>query len=301
MSCKNSDNPNRVDGSAKKTVVVKDMILFFGELVRASVEGVVEFWGNGKTETESSVQVVNVPEAGAADLFEAVEEVPVYEVLPVYEEFVEADVDSPSVEELKAQVKELKREEKLARKEEKREQKLIRKAEKCEQKTEKKAERYFRKQEDQLKKQARQQEKDEKKLVRKDQKKVRKVKYISKDMILSKTEKKFYDEMRSAIGLRYIIRTRVDMADVLMHVDGTMCDDEELGEMDFGVYDLWSRLKVLVEVKGMRRQDQQSQKEYREVERLCREASIPVIIFKAKHINRRNYVKKRMKDFLNIR
>ena len=86
-----------------------------------------------------------------------------------------------------------------------------------------------------------------------------------------------------------------------MHEDGTSCEDDNLGEMDFGVFDLRYRLKFFVEIKGMRRQEQQSQKEYREAEKICRETSVPVLIFKAKHCNRPNYIKKRVQDFLNIR
>ena len=298
MCCKNSDNQNRLDGSVKKVEAVKDLILFFGTLVKASVEGVVEFWGKDKTEAQSPAEPVCVPEVNEADLYVEVEETPVCEGL------IEENMSAPTVKELKAQMKQMKREQKLAQKEEKRALKA-----------EKKEEQLLKKQENQLEKEEKKQRNSEKKLERKlareekkqakaekkDPKSVRRVKYIAKDMVLSKTEKKFYDEIRRAAGLGYIVKPRVELADVLLHEDGTSCEDEDLGEMDFGVFDLRYRLRFFVEVKGMRRQEQQSQKAYREAEKLCRETSIPVIVFQTKHGKRPNYIKKRVQDFLNIR
>lgn len=284
MCCKNSDNQNRVNGSAKKKEAVKDLILFFGALVKASVEGVVEFWGKGTAEAQPSAEPVYGTDVGADDrLYVEIEE------LPVYEE----PACAPTSRELKAQMKTLRREEKLARKEEKRELKAAKKEAKL-----------LKKQENRLKKEEKKQRNCEKKLEKQEKKEpkdVQRVRYIAKNRILSKTEKKFLDAIRSAVGLGYVVKTRVAMTKVVRHADGTKCKGEDLGEMDFGVFDLRNRLKVMVEVKGMKRQNQQSQREYREVERLCREASIPVIFFKAKHAKRTKYIKRRMRDFLNIR
>ncbi len=287
MCCKNSDNQNRVDGAVKKTEAVKDLILFFGTLVKASVEGVIEFWGKEKTEVQTSVAPACAPETNDADLYIEVEEA------PVYEELIEADERDLSVEELKLQMKMLKREQKLARKEEKRALKA-----------EKRAARILRNQENQLIKEEKKQRNSEKKLANKEkktQKGVRRVQYISKDRVLSRTEKKFYDALRAAVGLGYIVKPRVDLSDVLVHEDGSSCEDDDLGEMDFAVFDLLYRLRFFVEVKGMRRQEQQSPKTYREVERICRETSIPIVYFKIKHCNRPEYIKKRVQDFLNNR
>jgi len=286
MCFKKLDNPNRTDGSAKKTEAVKDWILFFGELVKASVDGVVEFWGEDKKEAETVVQPVVTPEADVIDLCEELnEEVELEETA----EKVEEAVSGPTAKELKQQVKALRRAQKLARKEEKKALKV-----------EKRGEKLLRKQEKQERDQDKKQKKNEHKAEKQQKKDQKKAGYIPKNMILSETEKKFYDGIRSAVGLRYVVKARVAMADVLKRGDGTKCKGESLGEMDFGVFDLQNRLKVLIEIRGLKRKGHQSQKAYRKVRKLCKKAGIPVVTFWVKYGVLTGYIKERMQDYLNV-
>ena len=124
--------------------------------------------------------------------------------------------------------------------------------------------------------------------------------YVSKSVILSETEKRFYDGIKTAVGLRYVVKPRVEMADVLKRGDGAKCKDEQLGEMDFGVFDLQLRLKVLVEIRGLKRRGKQSQKMYKKVRKLCKKAGIPVITFWAKYGVLTDYIRERMQDYLNV-
>ncbi len=294
MSCKKIDNQNRTDGSVKKTEAVKDWLLFFGELVKASVDGVVEFWRPAKKEEAPVEEPVCIPETDDVIEFpiQDCEEEDALELEEITEEIEEPEC-GPTAKELKQQVKALKRAQKIARKEEKsakkaekKEQKLLKKQTKQEKTEEKK----------QQKSEKKAEEKAEKKL-KKDQKKAG---YIPKNMILSETEKKFYDGIRSAVGLRYVVKARVAMADVLRRGDGTKCKDEALGEMDFGVFDLQNRLKVLIEIRGLKRKGHQSQKTYRKVRKLCKKTGIPVVTFWAKYGVLTDYIKERMQDYLNV-
>ena len=139
MCFKKSENKKHKRISAETTAAVKDWILFFGDLVKASVEGVVEFWGPEKEETIVAESVI-LPETEETEpVEEMLDEAEPEVVEGVAEEVVETpeEISGPTAKELKQQVKALKRAQKLARKEEKRalkaekkEQKLLRKQEK---------------------------------------------------------------------------------------------------------------------------------------------------------------------------
>lgn len=272
---------------AEKTAAAKEWIVFFGELMKASVDGVTEFW----SKEEKSEAVVQQPT-----------EEPVEEVAPdeedddvVVEDEEELDPESEteeetvSAKELRKQAKQMKKMARRVRKEEHRAHKAERKLKKLEKKTAKAD-----------KKQEKKQAKDEKKEANRQEKARKKSGYVSKNMILSETEKKFFDGLKSAVGLRYLVKPRVALADVLKRGDGSKCKDEQLGEMDFGVFDLQYRLKVLVEIKGMKRRGKQSQKNYKKVRKLCKKAGIPVVTFWAKYGVLPDYIKERMQDYLNL-
>jgi DNA repair exonuclease SbcCD ATPase subunit len=316
MSCKNPDNKKCTGGSVKKSDVAKEWILFAGELIKASIEGVVEFFGGEPADEKK-------PDATAPALEEAVVEVveEVAEIPELEEEAVAcAEEEAPilTAKELKQQAKELERAEKLAKKEEKRAQKAEKKAEKLILKAEKEKNDQIKKAEkqknDQIKEEEKKQKSEEKKLEKqlkkeekqeqKEQKSEKKAQkrsgYRPKNMVFSETEKRFYDGIRAAVGLGYIVRPRVQIAKVLKRGDGTKCNDEDLGEMDFGVFDLQNRIRVLIEVRGIKRKGGQSRRTYRKVRRLCKKAGVPVVTFWAKYGVLKKYIKERMKDYMDI-
>ena len=316
MSCKNPDNQNRTGGSAKKTEVAKEWLLFAGELIKASVEGVVEFFG-GETAEEKTIDAsATAHEETVTELVEELAEIP--ELDEEIVECVEEDVSAPTAKELKQQAKELSRAEKLAKKEEKRAQKAEKKAAKLIQKAEKEQNDQIKKAEkkknDQIKEAEKKQKNEEKRLEKqlkkeekqeqKDQKAEKKAQkrsgYRPKNMVFSETEKRFYDGIRAAVGLGYIVKPRVQIAKVLKRGDGTKCNDEDLGEMDFGVFDLQNRLKVLIEVRGIKRKGRQTPRMYRKVRKLCKRAGVPVVTFWAKYGVLKKYIKERMKDYMDI-
>ena len=269
-----------------KVKLVKEWVLFLGELVKASVEGVAEFWGKSEETKPVVVQapVVEVVEAVAEDILEQNDEMD--DLVEEYEAEVAA-VEQARVcaKELRQQAKKIKKMAKRAKREEDR-------VKKCEKKLAK-----------QEKKAIKAENKQEKRTVKaetKQEKAKMKSGYVSKNMILSETEKRFYDGIRNAVGLRYVVKPRVSMADVLKRGDGSKCKNEQLGEMDFGVFDLQLRLKVFVEIRGLKRRGKQSQKMYKKVRKLCKKAGIPVVTFWAKYGVLPEYIKERMQDYLNV-
>lgn len=283
---RNDQNNGRVNSS--KASLVKEWVLFFGELVKASVEGIAEFWG--KSEETKPVEVASVA-VETADVVEETEEVEetaeeIDELVEEYEaEAAAAEQARVCAKELRQQAKKIKKMAKRARREEHR-------VKKCEKKLAK-----------QEKKAIKAENKQEKKVVKAEnkQKKVKaKSGYVSKSMILSETEKRFYDGIKNAVGLRYVVKPRVEMADLLKRGDGTKCKDEQLGEMDFGVFDLQLRLKVLVEIRGLKRRGKQKQKVYKKVRKICKKAGIPVVTFWAKYGVLPEYIRERMQDYLNV-
>ena len=268
-------------GNNSKAMLVKDWVLFLGELVKASVEGVVEFWGKA----DESETVVQLPEEAQTDEVEEICDGEVEEVGETVEpvEAPKADTaqERACAKELRLQAKKIKKMAKRAKREEKR----VKKSEKKLAKQEKKAIKAEKKQEKKLRKQ---------------EKSSKQSSYVSKSVILSETEKHFSDGIKSAIGLRYIVKPRVALAGVLKRGDGTKCKDEQLGEMDFGIFDLQHRLKVFVEIKGLKRRGKQSQKMYKKVRKLCKKAGIPVVTFWAKYGVLPEYIKERMRDYLNL-
>ncbi|MBR7098861.1 MAG: DUF2726 domain-containing protein [Clostridia bacterium] len=114
------------------------------------------------------------------------------------------------------------------------------------------------------------------------------------------TEKQFIDGIKSAVGLRYIVKPRVALSSVLKKENGEQCKDEALGEMDFGVFDLQNRLKVLIEIRGMKRRGKQNRKAYKRARKLCKKADIPVVTFWAKYGVLNDYIKERMQEYLTI-
>ena len=287
--CKsNRGDCNDKCGTAKYAGPVKDWVLFFGELVKASVDGVVEFWrADEKTASDTGAPI-------AADFEEILEGADGADGADLCDEICEDDeaevVAGPSAKELKRQAKQMKQAANQAKKQEK-------KAKKEEKKTAKQA----KKQAKQEISDAKKLEKNEKRETEKQEKAQKKMGYVPKNVILSETEKKFFDGIKSAVGLRYMVKPRVEMADVLKRGDGTKCGDEQLGVMDFGVFDLQHRLKVLIEVKGMKRRGKQNGKTYKKTRKLCKKAGIPVVTFWAKYGVLTDYIKERMQDYLNIK
>lgn len=287
--CKtNRGDRNGKCGIAKQAGLVKDWVLFFGQLIKASVDGVVEFWSTDeKTTSESGAPVV-------ADFEEIVEGSDGADETDLCDESCEEDeaeaVAGPDSKELKRQAKLMKQAAKQAKKQEK-----------AADKAEKKAAKQVKKQAKQEISNAKKQEKDEKRETEKQEKAQKKMGYVSKNVILSEIEKKFFDGIKSAVGLRYVVKPRVEMADVLKRVDGTKCGNEQLGVMDFGVFDLQQRLKVLIEVKGMKRRGKQNEKAYKKTRKLCKKAGIPVVTFWAKYGVLTDYIRERMQDYLNLK
>jgi hypothetical protein len=70
--------------------------------------------------------------------------------------------------------------------------------------------------------------------------------------------------------------------------------------MDFGVFDLQNRLKVFVEVRGMRRRGKQRRRVYKKVRKICKKTGIPVVTFWAKYGVLNDYIKERMQDYLSL-
>ena len=287
--CKsNRGDCNDKCGTAKYAGPVKDWVLFFGELVKASVDGVVEFWRpDEKTAPESDAPI-------AADFEEILEGSDGADEADLCDECCEEDeaeaVAEPDSKELKRQAKLMKQAAKQAKKQER-----------AADKAEKKAAKLVKKQAKQEISDAKKLEKDEKRETEKQEKAQKKMGYVPKNVILSETEKKFFDGIRSAVGLRYVVKPRVELADVLKRGDGTKCEDEQLGVMDFGVFDLQQRLKVLIEVKGMKRRGKQNKKAYKKTRKLCKKAGIPVVTFWAKYGVLTDYIRERMQDYLNLK
>lgn len=280
MCKKSNDIRQEQNGASQKTGVVKDWVLFFGELVKASVDGVVEFW--------SKEEEIGTPvEEPITAEFEEICEEEVCE--DACEEPDEAVPAGPTAKELKQEMKRVRRKEKQAKKEQKQ-------ANKAEKKEEKK----LKKEEDRVKSDEKKQAKAEKKAEKKLVKEEKKAGYVSKNVVLTGTEKQFLDGIKSAVGLLYIVKPRVALSSVLKKGTGGKCKDEPLGEMDFGVFDLQNRLKVLIEIRGMKRRGKQSKKAYKLARKLCKKADIPVVTFWAKYGVLNDYIKERMQDYLNI-
>ena len=277
-----------------KVMLVKEWVLFLGELVKASVEGVVEFW----SPADQGETVAQLPEEEQVDAAEELLDETVEEIEEIVEDVETSEIDAAQeracAKELRLQAKKIKKMAKRAKREENR----IKRSEKKLEKQAKKAVKAEKKQAKKQAKQVKQQEKKEKQVKQKKTKK--KSDYVSKSVILSETEKRFYDGIKSAVGLRYIVKPRVELAGVLKRGDGTKCKDEQLGEMDFGIFDLQHRLKVFVEIKGLKRRGKQSQKTYKKVRKLCKKAGIPVVTFWAKYGVLPEYIKERMRDYLNL-
>ena len=366
MSCKNPDNQNREKAPVKNTEVIKDWFLFFGELAKASVEGVVEFFGKEKPVDCAPVEVVQTPEVVVA--------APVEETLEIVEEPREAIEESvtPTAKELMQQAKAQAKEEKRAKKAAKREAKLLKKQERAQKRAEKKQAKQLKKEEkkqakqlkaeekkqaDLLKKKEQDQndlqkkeEKAEKKQVKKEpveendtddkaklkakkrkaklkekkakqkaklkeqkakqkaEQKIRKEEnrprtfgaYVAKSRILSTQEKVFARALRRAAGPLHVVKIRVPMKSVLRYRDGSRCKCDRLGDMDFGVFDLGNRLRVLIQVKGMKRQNKQSPAKYCKVRRLCKKVGIPVVTFRIKGDVSADYIRERIREYLRL-
>ena len=106
--------------------------------------------------------------------------------------------------------------------------------------------------------------------------------------------------LRRAVGPFHVVKVRVPMNRVLKHRDGSKCNREKLGDMDFGVFDLANRLRVLIEVKGLKRQNKQSPAKYCKVRRLCRKVGIPVVTFRIRGDISADNIRERIREYLRI-
>ena len=307
MSEKKYEVRKPVNIKAETKGLVKDWLLFFGEIIKASVEGVVEFWGKKEEPAEPVVEAL--PVVDTEELSEEDEE-----ILAVVEEAEEAEAAEEPAEEVVLSRRERRRAKKLAKREARRAAKLARKEEKKAKKEAKKAAKAAKKAAKAgvavEEKADEQKAADQKKLPKgkkadqkadKPVKKSKRHRYVTKDLVMMKKERAFYDGIKSAVGLRYVVKARVPLNTLVKKSDGKRCKkNEDLGQMDFGVFDLKNRLRVLVEVRGMRRKGRQSKKMYRRARRICRRAGIPVITFWAKYGVIPSYIKTRMKDYMKL-
>ena len=117
MSCKNPDNQKLKNACAKSAEVVKDWLQFGGVLAKASVEGVVEFWGKEKPAEPAPVVIAPIVSEETA--------------MALVSEPLECEDECLNDKNLKQEKKDLKQEKKDL-KQEKKELKRAQKAEKKE-------------------------------------------------------------------------------------------------------------------------------------------------------------------------
>lgn len=122
--------------------------------------------------------------------------------------------------------------------------------------------------------------------------------YYSQKDLMTLTEKKFYAAIRSVLSDSYVLLPQVNLATIIQKNGDFKYQNELYRNIDFGVFDQNFNLVVLVEINDASHNDSSRAKRDLKVKSILEEAKIPLITFHTKYGINREYISKRLSEYI---
>lgn len=122
--------------------------------------------------------------------------------------------------------------------------------------------------------------------------------YTSKSSIMTECEKEYFDVIRNIVGESYIVQPQINLASVINKAQGSKYQNELFRNIDFGIFDCYYNLKLLIEINDSTHERSDRIERDRKVHHICQEAGIPIITFWTKFGVNESYIEKRIREYI---
>ena len=120
--------------------------------------------------------------------------------------------------------------------------------------------------------------------------KKRQPRYFVKDKLLTATEIKYYDAIRSVVGNSFLVFPQINLASVIDKEGGTNFRNELFRNIDFAIFDYDFHPLVLIEINDNTHFRKDRIERDQKVLSICKKAGIPLVTFWVKDGLNVNYI-----------
>ena len=124
--------------------------------------------------------------------------------------------------------------------------------------------------------------------------------YTAKDSIMTASEHAFFNAIKGIVEPRYTIQPQINLASVIEKESFSRYRNELFRNIDFGIFDDMYRLVLLVEINDQTHMDQKRKARDQRVKDICKEANIPLVTFWTQYGVNKEYIKKRLSEYLKL-
>ena len=118
--------------------------------------------------------------------------------------------------------------------------------------------------------------------------------YVVKNCLMTKTELRYFDAIREAVGDEYVVVPQVPLSGVIEKEGDFEYQGELFRTIDFGIFSLDYVPLLLIEINdGTHRQEDRKERDEK-VKEICKEAGIQIIAFWVNQGIDQGYIKKRI-------
>ena len=123
--------------------------------------------------------------------------------------------------------------------------------------------------------------------------------YDSKVSLISKTEKAFFDAIKSSLSENHYVFPQVNLASFISRTDNAPFHNELFRNVDFLITDSNYRPKIVVEINDSTHLNLDRKERDEKVRKICEEAGIPIIKLWTSYGVNNDYIKSKITDTLN--
>ena len=124
--------------------------------------------------------------------------------------------------------------------------------------------------------------------------------YKIKDSLMTDTEKRYFQGIRSILPDSYIVQPQINLATVLDKVSGSYYQNELFRNIDFGIFDLDYKPLLLIEINDETHREPERVKRDAKVANICFDAGLPLIRFWTSYGVDTDYMLKRLRQDLDF-
>ncbi len=126
----------------------------------------------------------------------------------------------------------------------------------------------------------------------------RKFLYELKASLVTETERKFLDCIKSVLPEGYQVQPQVNLASFIVRTDGARFQNELYRNVDFMILDFSYKPLILIEINDQTHLSPERRERDKKVDRICEEAGIPIIKLWTSYGVNPEYIKKRIVETL---
>lgn len=124
--------------------------------------------------------------------------------------------------------------------------------------------------------------------------------YSAKESIMTECEKAFFDVFKEIVEPNYTVQPQVNLASVVDKDPYDRYRNELFRNIDFGVFDDKYALLLLIEINDQSHMQKNRSERDSKVRSICEEAGIPIIAFWTKYGINKQYIHKRLSEYLPL-